>query len=132
MYASTYAREKQALQAALSRMAPPENVLRALEAFERAGITQVALSDFECEYKIRALGIERYFARTYSCRELGFWKPSPFPLNKVQADFGVKPEEHLHIGDRDDADGEACSKNGCKSAKPALCTSALLGFIQSH
>ena len=131
IYASTYAREKQAMQAALSRMRPPENVQRALEGFERAGITQVALSDFECDYKLHALGIERYFAKTYSCREFGYWKPSPIPLSKVQAEFGVRPQEHLHIGDRDDADGQACIQNGCKSAKPTVCTSALLAIINS-
>jgi putative hydrolase of the HAD superfamily len=131
IYASTYAREKQAMQAALSRMNPPKNVQRALEGFERAGITQVALSDFECGYKLHALGIECYFAKTYSCREFGYWKPSPIPLSKVQAEFGVRPEEHLHIGDRVDTDGRACIQNGCKSAKPTMCASALLATINS-
>jgi FMN phosphatase YigB (HAD superfamily) len=130
-YTTTYAREKHAMQLALARMAPPANVRQALESFDRAGIVQVALSDFECDYKLRALGIERYFARTYSCREFGFWKPSPIPLARVQADLGVRPQEHLHIGDRDDADGLACLENGCKSAKPTVCISALQAIINS-
>ncbi|HEX4997651.1 MAG TPA: HAD family hydrolase, partial [Terriglobia bacterium] len=63
--------------------------------------------------KLKCLGIARYFAGAYSCRRLGFWKPSPFPLAAVQRDFGVRPAEHLHIGDRVDTDGEACAANGC-------------------
>jgi FMN phosphatase YigB (HAD superfamily) len=129
IYASTCAREKQVMRAALSRMRPPENVQRTLEGFQRAGITQVALSDFECNYKVRALGIHRYFTKTFSCREFGFWKPSPIPLSEVQTEFGVRPGEHLHIGDRDAADGQACIKNGCRSAKPTVSTSALLAII---
>jgi FMN phosphatase YigB (HAD superfamily) len=72
------------------------------------------LSDFECASKTKRLRLDRHLVRTYSCESLGFWKPSPVPLARIQQDFGVRPDEHLHIGDRADADGAACAANGCR------------------
>jgi FMN phosphatase YigB (HAD superfamily) len=110
----TQCRENKALNAALSRIPPRRSAVALIRQFAAAGVTQVALSDFECSYKLDALGLNEYFARTYSCEDLGFWKPSPVPLTKIQHEFAVLPSEHLHIGDRRDTDGEACSRNGCR------------------
>jgi len=111
-FAEANANEKEALQAALQRMSPRQAAIRLLERFKGLRVQQVALSDFECGYKVKALGVDRYFAGTYSCREIGYWKPSPLVLERLQRDFGVQPGEHLHIGDRPDTDGEACARNG--------------------
>ena len=107
-------REKQALDAVLRRIPPRRCAVEMIRQFAAAGIPQVALSDFECNYKLDALGLNKYFVKTYSCEDLGFWKPSPVPLTKIQNEFGLPASEHLHIGDRRDTDGEACSRNGCR------------------
>lgn len=107
-------REKEALRIALNGLLPRSNVVGLIQKFAQNGIPQVALSDFECEYKLEALGLHKHFEKAYSCEEIGFWKPSPIPLSKVQKDFGVLPEQHLHIGDRASTDGLACERNGCQ------------------
>jgi FMN phosphatase YigB (HAD superfamily) len=85
-----------------------------IERLAAAGTPQVALSDFDCGYKVTALGLAARFRAFHSCRDLGFWKPSPVPLAKLQHDFGVAPRRHLHIGDRAATDGAACAANGCQ------------------
>jgi FMN phosphatase YigB (HAD superfamily) len=106
--------EKEALRIALNGLPPRSNVIRFIQEFAQNGIRQVALSDFECEYKLEALGIRKHFEKAYSCEKIGFWKPSPIPLSKVQDDFGALPKQHLHIGDRSSTDGLACERNGCE------------------
>ncbi len=130
-FSSASDKEREALDLALRQIGPPENVVQLLETLAAAGIRQVALSDFECRYKLRALGLERYFDMSYSCRSLGFWKPSPVPLQHIQRIYGIRPHEHLHIGDRLDADQEACARNGCRSARPTLCMSSLRAIIRT-
>ena len=107
------AEERVALEAALRITEPRLSALHTLKAFRTSGVPQVALSDFESAYKLKALGLTGYFAQTYSCRALGYWKPSPLPFERIERDFGVRPDEHLHIGDRNDADGWGCARNGC-------------------
>jgi FMN phosphatase YigB (HAD superfamily) len=107
-------REKDALKIALTSLLPRPNAVALIRKFAAQGIVQIALSDFECQYKLEALGLHKHFEKAYSCEELGYWKPSPIPFSKVQNDFGVGPEQHLHIGDRTSADGLACKRNGCK------------------
>jgi len=105
--------ESRMLEAALAAIPPRQRALNLLRRFSAAGVPQVALSDFECAYKLRSLGLAEHFAGTYSCRSLGFWKPSPVSLARIQQDFGLDPGQHLHVGDRPDTDGEACARNGC-------------------
>ena len=112
-YAEVRTRERAAIERALVRVRPRRYAASLLDQFRRAHVPQVAWSDFECGYKLRALKLEQYFENTYSSEKIGFWKPSPVPLSKIQSDFGVRPEHHLHIGDRADTDGEASRRNGC-------------------
>jgi FMN phosphatase YigB (HAD superfamily) len=109
--------EKAALDAALRITGPRAAALDTLKAFRADGVPQVVLSDFECEYKLKALGLTGFFARTYSCQAFGYWKPSASPFEHVQRDFGVQPHEHLHIGDRNNADGWGSARNGCRFIK---------------
>ena len=108
------AREREWILAALTNLRPRPSAIDLLQRFASAGIPQVALSDFECGYKLEALGLDSYFLKTYSCQQLGFWKPSAIPLAHIQRELGIQPHEHLHIGDRPDTDGESCSRNGCQ------------------
>jgi FMN phosphatase YigB (HAD superfamily) len=118
--------EKEALRIALNGLSPRTNAIRLIHKFAQNGILQVALSDFECEYKLEALGIRKHFEKAYSCEEIGFWKPSPIPLSKVQDDFGALPKHHLHIGDRSSTDGLACERNGCQFLHVNRLTTLLL------
>ena len=113
-YEAVRAEEQAAIERALALVRPRRSAVRLLERFRSARIPQVAWSDFECGFKLRALTLESYFAGAYSSEEIGFWKPSSVPLSKIQTDFGVSPEHHLHIGDRGDTDGEASRRNGCR------------------
>ena len=106
--------EKAALEKALRRISPRRRAVSMIQQFVGLGIPQVALSDFECNYKLDALQLNSYFVKAYSCQQVGFWKPSPIPLAQIQNDFGIHPHEHLHIGDRQDTDGESCARNGCR------------------
>lgn len=112
-FQEVYAAECQILETALRDVRPRKQALSLLQRFSAEGLPQVALSDFECDYKLEALGLRQHFAGTYSCRRFGFWKPSPVPLSGIQREFGVTPQHHLHIGDRPDTDGAACAGNGC-------------------
>jgi FMN phosphatase YigB (HAD superfamily) len=113
-FESAVAWERDVLLAALQTAPLRVGALKLMDQFAASGVTQVALSDFECAAKTRRLGVAILFARTYSCERMGFWKPSPVPLARIQQDFGVAPSEHLHIGDRQDTDGAACAANGCR------------------
>ena len=112
-YKAAKADEKEALRVGLSKTAPRSEAIAMIEQFAAAEIVQVALSDFECDYKLEALRLRHHFKKAYSCEHIGFWKPSPIPLAKIQRDFGIDPQEHLHIGDRQSTDGLACDRNGC-------------------
>jgi FMN phosphatase YigB (HAD superfamily) len=107
------AEENYAMEVALRSLQPSDNVLGLLRYFKKAGVLQVALSDFDCGYKIEALGLSHFFARTYSCRSFGYWKPSPIPFDRVEQEFGISPRHHVHIGDRLKTDGLASARTGC-------------------
>ena len=113
-FASAVAWERELLDRALSAIRPRRRAVALMDELAAAGVAQVALSDFECASKVRRLRLDPYLAKTYSCESLGFWKPSPVPLARIQRDFGIMPDQHLHIGDRPDADGAACVANGCR------------------
>lgn len=99
---------------ALSQMSPSARALAWVERIARAGVPQVVLSDLAPEAKLAALGIEGAFSRAYSCQALGFWKPSPVPFQKIEAELQVLPQQHLHIGDRPETDGEGARRAGCR------------------
>jgi FMN phosphatase YigB (HAD superfamily) len=121
-FGSIQVEEQAALAAALRITGPRPVVLDTLKAFRAEGVPQVVLSDFESDYKLKALGLHGFFARKYSGFTLGFWKPSALPFTHVQRDFAVEPDEHLHIGDRNDADGRGSARNGCRFINVRLLT----------
>jgi len=131
-FAAIEAEQKDALSVALGTIRPADQVLEMLRHFQREGIIQVALSDFECGYKVEALGVASFFAKTYSCRSLGFWKPSPVPFDRVERDFGISPRQHLHIGDRLNADGLACVRTGCSFVQIQHVEAKMLGQVYAN
>ncbi len=75
---------------------------------------QVALSDFESRHKLASLGLLDYFDAVYSGETLGSLKPSPRSFRRVLTDFGLQPEQLLHIGDRRETDGAGATEAGCQ------------------
>ena len=49
---------------------------------------------------------------SYSAEDFGSQKPAPRPCLEIAEKLGVKPEECLVVGDRDDTDGEGARKTG--------------------
>ena len=108
-----FEREKALFAEVLPLLPLRGRVLPLLEYFRQTGATQVSLSDLECEYKLRALRVERFFAGSFHSEGIGHWKPSPVPFRLLQERFGVRPEEHLHVGDRPETDGAGAKAGGC-------------------
>jgi FMN phosphatase YigB (HAD superfamily) len=86
-----------------------------LEHFQERVRAQVVLSDYEAGYKLRGLGLERYFERVYAGERMGCFKPSPAPYFRILEDYGLGSECLLHIGDRADTDGAGAAAAGCRS-----------------
>ena len=57
--------------------------------------------------KLKALHLEKYFSAVYAGEDLGHLKPAETVFRKIIEHFGIAPHELLHIGDRQDTDGEA-------------------------
>ncbi len=76
---------------------------------------QVILSDFEADYKLKLLGLERFFDAVYVGERMGVFKPSRVAYAKILEDFDLTPECLLHIGDRPDTDGAGAAAVGCPS-----------------
>jgi putative hydrolase of the HAD superfamily len=98
----------------LHQVSVAPDALAFLELIAAALIPQVVLSDFESDAKLERLGLRDRFARLHDCQGLGHWKPSPVPFAQVEAAHGVRPDEHLHVGDRLDTDGEGARRAGCR------------------
>ena len=71
----------------------------------------VSVTNGNCDAK--KLSIGELFVKNYSPSEGYRAKPHPQMLNQIFVDFKLKPEQVLHIGDRDDSDGLAAKKAGC-------------------
>ncbi len=77
-------------------------------------IPHVALSDYQCVYKLDALGLKDRFESIYEGQRLGFVKPSPQIFERVASDFDVPTGNILHIGDRVDTDDAGALAAGCQ------------------
>ncbi len=58
------------------------------------------------QLKVRALGIEGYFAVIIYTEQLGreFWKPSPVGFEKIMYDLGAEPDNMVYIADNENKD----------------------------
>ena len=99
---------------AIRQTGPRAGVTELLAFFAKKNIPQVALSDYQAEYKLESLGLGDRFASLYAGECLGFVKPSPVGFERIAADFGIPTDGLLHIGDRADTDGAGSRAAGCQ------------------
>lgn len=77
---------------------------------------QVVFSDYRQSTKLVALGLEESFSRVYAGEDLGHLKPAEDVFRAIIDDLGIEPHELLHIGDRQDTDGDASGPVGFHAA----------------
>ena len=87
-----------------------------LEWVAGQGVQQVVFSDYRQSTKLRALGIEEHFEHVFAGEDLNHLKPSPTVFRAIIDQLDVAPEEFLHIGDRQDTDGDAAPTVGFQVA----------------
>ena len=111
--------ERQWLGPALEKVGARPGTTELLRYFQGLGLKQVAVSDFECGYKLESLGVAEHFEAAYAAERIGALKPDPTVFHRVFDDLGIAPHRLLHIGDRPATDGVA--------ARFAKCNALLLG-----
>jgi putative hydrolase of the HAD superfamily len=94
---------------------PPdsEEVLRKLRAKYALGLLTDGFLPAQ-QLKVRALGIEAYFASIIYTEQLGreCWKPSPAGFEKIVRDLGGRPENAVYVADNEQKDFIAPNKLG--------------------
>lgn len=87
-----------------------------LHELRRRGIKTAVYSDYGCvSERLEALGFDtRWVDFIADAPSLGGLKPCKESAMKICEKLGVKPEETLLIGDRDDTDGESARRCGMR------------------
>lgn len=107
------AAEERVLIPVLRRIGPRPGVVELLKRLPPR--TVVAVSDFEPEAKLEALGLRSCFDRVYAAERHGALKPDPRVFEAVLADLGIPPSALLHVGNRADFDGVGARAAGCQA-----------------
>lgn len=84
------------------RTVPYPGVRETLDTLKGRGMRMAIISNKNvalCREVVSALGIDRYFEEILGADSLPFRKPSPEPVLKLLADFGVAPERAALVGD---------------------------------
>ena len=90
-------------------------VRETLEQLKARGLKIVALSDHYSDAKLRALGVHTLFDSIYAAEETGNLKPHPNGFLSVCTGESIQPEQLIHIGDRDETDGEGARSIGAQA-----------------
>lgn len=98
---------------AIRAIGPRKCITEVLGAIKRAGFLQIVVSDIDCAYKLKALQIADFFDHVFAGEILGHLKPAPMLFKLVTQELKVRPDELLHIGDRQDTDHPAATGAGC-------------------
>lgn len=99
---------------AIGEVGPRSGVEALLGAFAERSLRLVVSSDHAGEAKLGALGLASRFEAVLSGEALGALKPNPRVLEAALERLGLQPDELLHIGDREDTDGEAARALGVR------------------
>ena len=100
---------------ALRQKGAPPSVRPALERAAAAGIALAAISDRRVDDKLRALGLAGLpWCAKLCADDTGILKPDPRPFVTACECMGVAPAEAVHLGDRDDTDGDGARAAGMR------------------
>ena len=105
--------ETRVLIPVIRRLGPRPGVTELLDRLRPR--TLVAVSDFDPEAKLDALGLRGCFERVYAAERYGALKPSPGVFHVALADLGIPASALLHIGNRAETDGSAARAAGCRA-----------------
>ena len=97
----------------LRRLGPRPGVAELLDRLRPR--TLVAVSDFDPEARLEALGLRGVFERVYAAERYGALKPDPRVFHAALTDLGIPGSAMLHIGNRADTDGAAARAAGCRA-----------------
>lgn len=102
------------LAAAIARAGPRPGARELHAALAARGLPQVVVSDHPAQEKLAALGLARGFLHQVEGEALGWIKPSPRPFLRAAELLGIDPAALLHLGDREDSDGQGARAAGCQ------------------
>ena len=106
------AAEARILIPVIRRLGPRPGVAELLDRLRP--YTLVAVSDFDPEARLEALGLRGVFERVYAAERHGALKPDPRVFHAALADLGIPGAALLHVGNRADTDGAAARAAGCR------------------
>jgi putative hydrolase of the HAD superfamily len=80
-------------------------------------ILLAAVSDYDPRRKLQALGLDQYFSVIVCAQDpdVGRFKPDPRGLQIAIDKLGVRPDEALYVGDREDVDVAAAHRAGVQA-----------------
>lgn len=90
-----------------------DTLLAIIDKLKANGKTVAIWSDYEADYKLKALKLSTDYVYTAEQERVGELKPSPKGLNLIMSDLNVPKDKTIMIGDRMVKDGEAAKKAGC-------------------
>jgi FMN phosphatase YigB (HAD superfamily) len=101
--------------AVLSRIGPRAGTRAMLQQLVTHNIAIVVVSDRGAvAAKLAALGLgDLPWRALVSADDVGAFKPNPLPFERAAAACGVAVGQLLHVGDRQDSDGEGARGAGC-------------------
>lgn len=111
--AARLAAEARILIPVLRRLGPRRGVADLLGHLR--GYSLIAVSDFDPEARLEALGLRGFFERVYAAERTGALKPDPRVFHAALADLGIPAAALLHVGNRADTDGPAARAAGCRT-----------------
>ncbi|MDE2881475.1 MAG: HAD-IA family hydrolase [Acidobacteriota bacterium] len=111
--AARLAAEARILIPVIRRLGPRSGVAELLDRLRPR--TLIAVSDFDPEARLEALGLRGAFERVYAAERYGALKPDPRVFHAALADLGIPAAALLHIGNRADTDGPAARAAGCRA-----------------
>jgi putative hydrolase of the HAD superfamily len=91
---------------------PLAGIGEVLDALDAKGTPRAVVSDHPGKTKLEAMGLGQGWAAIVDCSALGALKPLPDGLVAAAAAMSVSPADILHIGDRDDTDGDMARTAG--------------------
>ena len=92
----------------------PLAITALLHELDQRGIPRAVVSDHPSRRKLTALGLSEGWSAVVDASALGALKPQPDAILRAASSLGVPPERVLHIGDRDDTDGESARRAGAR------------------